>query len=162
MKPTPARSRLALLAAALLLSGSALADANLAARRQYILHCTGCHQADGSGVPSGGVPDMRSQLGHFLKVPEGRAFLVKVPGTSNAALSNSDIARLLNWMLRSFSASDPAGRLCPVHRKRGDRPARRTAGRRGGRAGDGGEPAGGAGHRHPLATDSILRQGVTS
>ncbi len=104
MKPTPAFSRLALLAAALLLSGSALADANLAARRQYILHCTGCHQADGSGVPSGGVPDMRSQLGHFLKVPEGRAFLVKVPGTSNAALSNSDIARLLNWMLRSFSA----------------------------------------------------------
>ena len=105
MKPTPARSRLALLAAALLLSGSALSDANLAARRQYILHCTGCHQTDGSGVPSGGVPDMRSQLGHFLKVPEGRAFLVKVPGTSNAALSNADIARLLNWMLRSFSAS---------------------------------------------------------
>ena len=36
MKPTPARSRLALLAAALLLSGSALADANLEIGRAHV------------------------------------------------------------------------------------------------------------------------------
>lgn len=100
MKPL----RLALVAGALLLSGAALADGDRSARLQYILHCTGCHQADGSGAPDSGVPSVRDQLGHFLKVPDGRAFLVKVPGTSNSALSNTDIARLLNWMVRGFSA----------------------------------------------------------
>lgn len=97
--------RLVLLSGALLLSGAALADGDRSARLQYILHCTGCHQADGSGAPDFGVPSVRDQLGHFLKVPDGRAFLVKVPGSSNSALSNADIGRLLNWMLRSFSAS---------------------------------------------------------
>lgn len=97
--------RAALLAGALLLSGAALADGDRSARLQYVLHCAGCHQADGGGAPHSGVPSMREQLGHFLKVPDGRAFLVKVPGSSNSALSNADIGRLLNWMLRSFSAS---------------------------------------------------------
>lgn len=97
-------ARLALLAGALLLSGAAQADGDRSARLQYVLHCAGCHQADGSGAPHSGVPSMRDQLGHFLKVPDGRAFLVKVPGTSNSALSNTDIARLLNWMVRGFSA----------------------------------------------------------
>lgn len=75
------------------------------ARYQYILNCAGCHQADGSGAKSGGVPTMRGQLGHFVSIPEGRAFLVKVPGTSNSPLKDGDIARLLNWMLQAFSAA---------------------------------------------------------
>ena len=87
-----------------LAAGPAVADADHTARMQYILHCAGCHQADGHGAPDSGVPDMRGQLGHFLKLPEGRAFLVKVPGTSNSALSNREVTRLLNWMVRSFSA----------------------------------------------------------
>lgn len=74
------------------------------ARYQYILNCAGCHQADGSGAKSGGVPTMRGQLGHFVSIPEGRAFLVKVPGTSNSPLKDGDIARMLNWMLQAFSA----------------------------------------------------------
>ena len=74
------------------------------ARYQYILNCAGCHQADGSGAKSGGVPTMRGQLGHFVSIPEGRAFLVKVPGTSNSPLKDAEIARLLNWMLQAFSA----------------------------------------------------------
>lgn len=100
-------ARLALAAALAgggLAAGPAVADADHAARMQYILHCAGCHQADGHGAPDSGVPDMRGQLGHFLKLPEGRAFLVKVPGTSNSALSNREVTRLLNWMVRGFSA----------------------------------------------------------
>ena len=97
-------ARLALLTATLLLPATGMADGDRSARLQYILHCAGCHQADGHGAPDSGVPDMRGQLGHFLKLPEGRAFLVKVPGTSNSALSNREVTRLLNWMVRSFSA----------------------------------------------------------
>ncbi|MBR0566258.1 hypothetical protein J5J83_09040 [Azoarcus sp. L1K30] len=83
------------------------------ARYQYILNCAGCHQADGSGAKRGGVPSMRSQLGHFVSIPEGRAFLVKVPGTSNSALNNADIANMLNWMLKAFSAETLPAELEP-------------------------------------------------
>lgn len=99
-------ARLALLTAALLLSGTSMADGDRSARLQYILHCAGCHQSDGHGAAHSGVPDMRGQLGHFVKVPEGRAFLVKVPGSSNSALSNAELTRLLNWMLQSFAPAN--------------------------------------------------------
>ena len=56
---------LGLVAGALLLSGAALADGDRSARLQYILHCTGCHQADGSGAPDSGVPSVRDQLGRL-------------------------------------------------------------------------------------------------
>lgn len=115
---TPGRigrgGKAAALAAAFLAAAGAgapaVADDAGKARYQYILNCAGCHQADGSGARSGGVPTMRGQLGHFLRLPEGRAFLVQVPGTSNSPLSNGDVARMLNWMAASFSADTvPAG-----------------------------------------------------
>ena len=99
-------ARLALLAATLLLPVAGIADGQRPARVQYILHCAGCHQSDGHGATHSGIPDMRGQLGHFVKVPEGRAFLVKVPGSSNSALSNTELARLLNWMLQSFAPAN--------------------------------------------------------
>ncbi len=90
----------------LLLAGSTLADGDRSARMQYLLHCTGCHQADGRGAPSSDVPDMRGLIGHMAHDPEGRAYLVKVPGVSNSALNNADTARLLNWMLQSFAPAN--------------------------------------------------------
>lgn len=86
-----------------MLSLPATADDAAMARQQYILNCAGCHQMDGSGARAGGVPSMRGQIGHFLTLPEGRAFLVQVPGTANSPLSDAEVARLLNWMLNSFS-----------------------------------------------------------
>lgn len=99
--------RICSLAAVLCLSVPMLADASpdARARAQYILGCAGCHQVDGSGVSRSGIPTMRNQLGHFLSLPAGRAFLVKVPGTSNSPFSNADIARMLNWMAHEFSAA---------------------------------------------------------
>ncbi|MBX3679198.1 MAG: c-type cytochrome [Rhodocyclaceae bacterium] len=89
---------------ALLLAGGASAASDaVVARHQYILNCAGCHQVDGRGAPTGDVPTLRGQLGHFLKLPEGRAFLVQVPGTSNSALNNAEVTRLLNWMANAFS-----------------------------------------------------------
>lgn len=72
-------------------------------RLNYLLHCSGCHAQDGSGNPDCGVPTMRGALGHFLRLPEGRDFLVQVPGTSQSALSDAEVAEMLNWILKTYS-----------------------------------------------------------
>lgn len=94
-------------AVALALASSALpcaAQSPAQARTLYVLHCAGCHSMDGSGVPDKGVPSMRGTLGRYLQVPEGRAFLVQVPGVLNAGLTDPQIAAITNWALVEFSA----------------------------------------------------------
>jgi hypothetical protein len=80
------------------------------ARKNFRLYCMGCHQMDGSGSPVNGIPSMRDEVGHFLRLPEGRAYLSQVPGTLNTPLSDGDTAELLNWVLvnlgRSSTPSD--------------------------------------------------------
>jgi len=73
-------------------------------RSLYVLHCAGCHGMDASGVPGQGVPTMRGNLGQFMQLPEGRAFLLQVPGVNNAGLTDAQIAQVTNWMVRQFSA----------------------------------------------------------
>jgi mono/diheme cytochrome c family protein len=95
---------LALLAGAL---GAAQAVAQPAVtnpRSLYVLHCAGCHGMDASGVPGQGVPSMRGNLGLFMRLPEGRAFLLQVPGVNNAGLTDAQIADVTNWMVQAFSA----------------------------------------------------------
>ena len=74
----------------------------------YLLHCSGCHQQSGAGVPEL-VPPL-SGLAPFLATAEGRAYLVRVPGVAQAALDDDRLATLLNWVLREMSgkAPDPA------------------------------------------------------
>ncbi len=67
----------------------------------YMLHCQGCHGAEGREVP-GKIPGL-GEMGSFLTVPGGRAYLVQVPGTAQAPLRDAEIAALLNWMLPRFS-----------------------------------------------------------
>ncbi|WP_079433408.1 c-type cytochrome [Zoogloea sp. LCSB751] len=75
-------------------------------QRDFQTHCSGCHQMDGSGAPKFGIPDMRHAVGHFLRLPEGRHFLVKVPGTANSPLGHADTAAMLNWMVFAFSRDE--------------------------------------------------------
>lgn len=99
----------ALIASALLTSAHAAGTndgGDKRSRTNYLLHCAGCHQPDGSGNPDAGIPNMRGQVGHFLRLPEGRAFLVQVPGTSQSSLSDADVASLLNWMVQANSANE--------------------------------------------------------
>lgn len=80
------------------------------ARSNFILHCAGCHQIDGSGQPNFGVPSMRDSLGYFVRSAAGRAFLVQVPGARNASITDAELAALTNWELQTFSrAQMPAG-----------------------------------------------------
>jgi cytochrome c2 len=74
------------------------------AREHYMLHCQGCHLADATGREPY-VPNMVNRIGRFVAVPGGRAYLVQVPGTANASLTDAEIAALLNWVLREFSAA---------------------------------------------------------
>ena len=70
----------------------------------YVLHCAGCHGFDGSGVPGGRVPDLR-QVGHFLRVPGGREFLVQVPGVLGSGLDDAQVAQVSNWLLGTLAAA---------------------------------------------------------
>lgn len=71
----------------------------------YLLHCGGCHIEDGSGM-AGVVPDLKLDMGFFALSQEGRAYLVRVPGSAHSPLSDHALADVLNWMLRTFSAND--------------------------------------------------------
>lgn len=79
------------------------ASADNLGRQYYVLNCAGCHQFDGTGSKSHEIPNMRGVVGYFLHVPEGRAFLVRVPGTSNSRLTDAEIATMLNWLVHEFS-----------------------------------------------------------
>jgi hypothetical protein len=68
----------------------------------YQLRCMGCHLADGSGQP-GRVPSIRRSLVLFSATPEGRDYVVRVPGVAQSPLSDEDTAALLNWMARNLS-----------------------------------------------------------
>lgn len=75
-------------------------------RSNFLLHCSGCHQQDGSGSPENGIPSMKGRVSHFLRLPEGRAFLVQVPGTAQSALNDAAVADLLNWIVSNFSRDE--------------------------------------------------------
>ena len=75
------------------------------ARLDYILHCSGCHEMDGAGHPAFGIPDFRDQVGHYLRLPAGRAYLLQVPGLLNAGLSDERAAAVTNYVLSRFSGA---------------------------------------------------------
>ena len=96
---------------ATLVFGPALAAA-ASPETDYMLQCQGCHRADGSGFGEG-VPDLRDQIGRFLHVPGGREFLVRVPGSAQAPLSDAALAAVLNWMIERFGPAAVAADFRP-------------------------------------------------
>ena len=89
---------LAALAAALPLRASAAEPAE-----DYTLYCMGCHGAEARGVP-GKVPPLAVTLGRFMRTPEGRNYLLRVPGAANSALSDAQLAAVLNWLAARYGA----------------------------------------------------------
>ena len=74
------------------------------ARQNWMLSCQGCRRADATGTAQT-TPTMAGFVGKFLHVPGGREYLVRVPGVATAALSDADLAEVVNWSLVRF---DPA------------------------------------------------------
>ena len=95
---------------------TAQAEKSYSPRINYILQCQGCHLADGAGTP-GKVPALKHEVGRFLQVPGGREFLIRVPGTSQSALNDAEVAGLLNWMLENFSSEQLPADFVPYSRK---------------------------------------------
>jgi mono/diheme cytochrome c family protein len=89
----------------LMLSASADSTAPRPEFESYVLHCSGCHRLDGSGV-TGVAPDLR-EIGVLVRSGAGRAYLGKVPGVAQAPVSDLELARLLNWVLTEIAQTTP-------------------------------------------------------
>ena len=72
-------------------------------RIDYLLHCGGCHGMAGRGSPPV-VPSLEVEAGLLASVPGGRDYLIRVPGSAQSSLDDAALARVLTWMLESFSA----------------------------------------------------------
>ena len=72
----------------------------------YMLHCQGCHLPDGSGSQPD-VPGLNC-VAELTKIPNGRRYLIQVPGVAQSTLSDADLAVLLNWIVARFSAEEKA------------------------------------------------------
>lgn len=82
-----------------LLAGSLAQASN--PRFDYLLHCGGCHLEDGSGDPPE-VPDLRKDPARMIDFEEGRAYMVQVPGSAQAPMSDAALAGVLNWMMDTY------------------------------------------------------------
>ena len=103
--------RAVLLASILLLAGETLADAGRA-RQNYLIHCMGCHGESGLGL-EGQVPSFSNTLAKISASPQGRDYVLRVPGVTQATLDERQTAEVLNWVLAEFSSEDAAQRIAP-------------------------------------------------
>jgi len=87
-----------LLLALLAASGFVAADPHA----DYLLYCRGCHLANGEGVPPE-VPTLH-ELGKLMASAEGREYIIRVPGVSQTAMNDEQLAAVLNWVLAEFNA----------------------------------------------------------
>ena len=93
------RLRLLLVALLVCAAGQAVPDP----RTDYLLYCRGCHLISGKGVPPE-VPSLHDEPGRLLSIPGGREYIVRVPGVSQTAMTDEELAAVLNWMLAEFNA----------------------------------------------------------
>jgi mono/diheme cytochrome c family protein len=89
---------------------SQLAQASPA--QDYMLHCMGCHGTQAQGVP-GKIPPLANALSRFMRTAEGRNYVLRVPGAANSALSDRQLAAVLNWLAVKFDASAAASNPAP-------------------------------------------------
>ena len=104
LRAAPAASVAALLAASLA-HGSPTQD--------YVLYCMGCHGDQAQGV-AGKVPPLAGSVALLMRSPAGRNYVLRVPGAANSALSDEQLAAVLNWLAERYpppgnalSAADP-------------------------------------------------------
>jgi hypothetical protein len=82
------------------------------AQLDWALRCGGCHGVHGEGTP-GHVPRLAGFVGHFTRHPEGRDYLLRVPGVVRARLDDARLAAVLNWLLASLSLDQVAADFAP-------------------------------------------------
>lgn len=90
----------AMLLATWIFSSAAIADP----KANYLLHCRGCHLADGRGVPPE-VPTLINVIGRLVAIAGGREYVVRVPGVAQTSLSDKDLAEVLNYVMVELNAA---------------------------------------------------------
>ena len=80
--------------------------------QDYALNCMGCHGTEAQGIP-GKVPPLANALSRFMRSPEGRNYVLRVPGAANSALSNEQLAAVLNWLAVTYDSSASATQPAP-------------------------------------------------
>lgn len=98
-------ARRSVLAAAALIVAALARIASASPAEDYTLYCMGCHGPQAQGVP-GKVPPLAGSLALFMRSPEGRNYVLRVPGAANSALSDPELTAVLNWLAESFPAAD--------------------------------------------------------
>ena len=73
-------------------------------RVPYLMGCVGCHGEAGVTM-SQKVPDLKDQIGYFLHLPEGRAYLVRLPNVAFAPISDKELADMMNYMVFTLGGS---------------------------------------------------------
>ena len=87
----------------LMLSLAACATSAADPQTDYLLYCRGCHLANGESVPPD-VPTLVDEIGRIVSVPGGREYVIRVPGVSQTAMNDEQLADVLNWVLAEFNA----------------------------------------------------------
>jgi hypothetical protein len=82
------------------------------ARADFAFRCKGCHGFAGEGTP-GHVPRLAGFVGLYTHLPEGRDYLMRVPGVARARLDDARLAAVLNWMLATYGGDDAAPGFAP-------------------------------------------------
>ena len=98
-------ARPVLLAATAIAAAILTAAASAGPAQDYTLYCMGCHGAQAQGVP-GKIPPLAGALARFMRTPEGRDYVLRVPGAANSALADAQLAAVLNWLAERYSAPD--------------------------------------------------------
>ena len=79
-------------------------EASEGGRLPYLMGCVGCHGENGVTI-SQKVPDLKDQIGFFLHLPEGRAYLVRLPNVAFAPISDTELADMMNYMVFTLGGS---------------------------------------------------------
>lgn len=91
---------------------AAYGDDAARAKQHYQLQCMGCHGEDGAGL-EGQVPSLRGTLSKISKGPQGRDYVLRVPGVTQSTLTSAELAEVLNWAIKVFSDADVAKDIRP-------------------------------------------------
>ena len=104
-RPCGVAERLAFVSVAVasVLAAATAGAADETAEHDYVLHCSGCHRADGTGAPEE-VPSLVG-IDRFLGSAEGRAYLIRAPGVAQAPVGDERLAELMNWVVVRFGAT---------------------------------------------------------
>ncbi|MDF1585617.1 c-type cytochrome [Marinimicrococcus flavescens] len=81
------------------------------AELDFTLRCKGCHGFEGQGT-EGHVPRLKGFVGLYTHLPDGREFLLRVPGVARSRLDDERLAAVLNWMLATYGP-EPAPGFAP-------------------------------------------------